>query len=101
MLTNIKLSYDVYIQEHRTETKEINFSIEDFKNWIEESEYPLENESDLKDAIFDYFSDMELDEPRLKDNEDVDWSTFEVLDVSLEDILPEVKYLFGNNGISS
>jgi hypothetical protein len=93
MKLNIELGYDVVTSIHRDEIKEIEFSLEDFGNYIGENELSIRNEDDLKWVIADYLAYKELDFPVLKDNEDVDWDTFEVKEHSIDEIIPIVKHL--------
>ena len=95
MKINLLLSYDVTISSHREETKEVEFSIEDFKEYFGEyfGDYPPSDKEDLRVMLLDYFMDSQLDIPTSKESEDIDWDTFRTNISNFEEILPELQHL--------
>lgn len=72
---NINLKYDVTSRVHHDIRKEIEFSVEDFEDYI--SSLDEVNIEYLSTLFLDYMMERGLDEPDVKDSEQVDWDEFE------------------------
>lgn len=90
---NIKLKLQYDVTTHRIEEKEIEFSIEEFENYVKKYEVIIDSIHSLREEVYDFIINNDLDIPFLKDEDQIDWESFTSTFLNFEQLIPHIEYL--------